>query len=328
MSSRRGAIALVALLAGAAAGLRAQSTLLYLEIQAVGAYSTAAKAVELFSLMPDDAMQKPSVGFDLVKRFSGRSRDIGLLAVQARLAYDEEGEHALEPQLYNAYFRLKAKFANIWAGHNRPAVGLSSVLDSHALLLPAPAMMGHGFDRDWGIGLERDFGWGSAALSLTTGSGMPLYFRRNFLAAARVAKGVLARDNYTLGLSLAHGSVLETMGYTLMDPEPFPWTVAALDATYLWRNFENRAEVLVGRRDGARTVLLFWRAGLGLLEESRLKIELQPIVQARAGDWDFSLGSGLTYLLNADLAGRFMAYYDRGRRDVRFVVQLYYYKGL
>lgn len=321
-------MALVALLAASAAGLRAQSTLLYLELQAVAAYSTSAREIQFFSLMPDDAMQKPSLGFDLVKRFSGRTRDIGVLAVQARLAYDQMGVSPLEAQLYNAYFRLKAGPFNVWLGHNRPALGLSSVLDSHALLLPAPAMMGYGFDRDWGIGLDKDLSWGSAALSLTAGSGMPLYLKGNFLAAARVAKGVLARDNYSLGLSLAHGNVLETMGYALVDPEPFPWTAAAFDATYLWRNFENRAEVLVGRRDGEGMALFFWRAGLALLEEGRLKIEAQPAVWRRAGAWDYSLGAGLTYLFNADLAGRLMVFHDGERRGARLAVQLYYYKGL
>jgi len=326
--ARKRALALVALLAASAAGLRAQSTLLYLELQAVAAYSTSAREIQFFSLMPDDAMQKPSLGFDLVKRFSGKTRDIGVLAVQARLAYDQLGEHKLEPQLYNAYFRLKARPFNIWLGHSRPALGLSSVLDSHALLLPAPAMMGYGFDRDWGIGLDKDLSWGSAALSLTAGSGMPLYLKGNFLAGARVAKGVLARDNYSLGLSLAHGNVLETMGYALVDPEPFLWTAAAFDATYLWRNFENRAEVLVGRRDGEGMALFFWRAGLALLEEGRLKIEAQPAVWRRAGAWDYALGAGLTYLFNADLAGRLMVFHDSERRGARLAVQLYYYKGL
>ncbi len=326
--ARKRAAALLALLAASAAGLRAQSTLLYLELQAVAAYSTAEREVQFFSLMPGDAMQKPSLGFDLVKRFSGKTRDIGVLAVQARLAFDQRGEHVLEPQLYNAYFRLKARPFNIWLGHNRPALGLSSVLDSHALLLPAPAMMGYGFDRDWGIGIDRDTPWGGWAASLTTGSGMPLYLKGNFLAAARVARGVLARDNYSLGLSLAHGNVLETMGYSLMDPDPFPWSVAALDATYLWRNFENRAEVLVGRRDGAGTALFFWRAGLGLLEESRLKIEIQPALWRQAGSWESALGAGLTCLFNADLSGRVMVFRDGGRRGARLVVQLYYYKGL
>jgi len=325
----RALVAGIFLVASFAPGrLCAQNTLLFLELQAVGAYSTAASGIELFSLMPDDTMQKPSLGFDLVKRLSGKTRDIGVLAVQARLAYDQEGTHKLEPQLYNAYFRLKTKVAGIWVGHNRPALGLSSVLDSHALLLPAPAMLGYGFDRDWGVGLERDFGWGSAAASLTAGSGMPLYFKGNFLAAARVAKGVPARDNYSVGLSLARGDVLETMGYTLVGPEPMAWTAAAIDATYLWRNFENRAEIQVGRREGADEFLFFWRTGLSLLDEGRLKIEAQPVLTRRAGAWDYSLGSGLTYLVNADLAARGGVLYDHARSDIRFVVQLYFYKRL
>jgi hypothetical protein len=325
---RRNLIILIALFGALASGLHAQSSLFFLELQAVEAYSTSSRAFELFSLMPDDVMQKPSVGFDFVKRFSGKSRDIGVLAVQARLAYSQQGAHRLEPQLFNAFFRLKAGFADIWAGHSRPALGLSYALDSHALLLPAPAMLGYGFDRDWGVGLERDFSWGNAAASLTAGSGMPLYFKGNFLAAARVSKGVLARDNYSLGISLARGNILETMGYTLVEPEPFSWSAAGIDASYMWRNLENRAEVLLGRRDGAGMFLLFWRSGLALLGEARLKVEVQPVLMRTAGAWDYSLGSGLTYLLNADLAGRCMVLYDHGRRDARFVLQIYYYKRL
>ena len=311
-----------------ASGLHAQSSLFFVEIQAVGGYSTASRTVEAFSLMPEDVMQKPSLGFDFIQRIAGKSRDLGVLAIQGRLAYDQRGEHHLEPQLYNAFFRLKAGFADIWVGHSRPALGLSSVLDSHALLLPSPAMLGYGFDRDWGVGLERDFSWGSAAASLTAGSGMPLYLKGNYLAAARVSKGVLARDNCSLGLSVSHGDILDTMGYTLVEPEAFSWSAAGLDASYLWRNLENRAEVLLGRRDGAGMFLFFWRAGLALLEESRLKLEVQPVFSKAAGAWDYSLGSGLTYLLNADLAGRFMAVYDHGHRDIRFVIQLYFYKRL
>lgn len=324
---RPAAAALVLGIAGPGA-LLAQRTLFFLELQAVGAYSTSARRVTLYSLMPDDVMQKPSLGFDWVQRFSGGNRDIGVVAVQARLAYDEEGEHKLEPQLYNAYFRLKARPVNIWAGHNRPATGLSSVLDSHALLLPSPPMLGFGFDRDWGVGLDSDFAWGGAALSVTAGSGMPLYFKGNYLAAARVFKGVLARDNYSVGLSAAHGQVLETMGYTLVEAGPSGWDSVSLDLSHAWRNLENRAEVLVGRENGAGMVLAFWRAGLALLEEGRLKIEAQPAVWRRAGAWDHALAASLTYLFSADLAGRFMVYHGSERGGARFIVQLYYYKGL
>jgi hypothetical protein len=319
---------LLALLLIASGPLLGQSTLFYVELQGVAAYSTAAKAVQLYSRSPDDVMQKPSAGFDFVYRVSGKAKDIGVLAVQARLAYNQEGDHHLEFQLYNAYFRYKAGFADLWAGHSRPALGLDYALDSHALLLASPAMMGYGFDRDWGVGLQRDFSWGNAAATLTTGSGMPLYFKGNYLAALRVSGGVPARDNFSLGASLATGDILDTMGNHLMDPEPLRFSAVAADATYLWRNLENRVEVLGGRKDGQDIILLFWRAGLNLLEEGRLKLEAQPAVMKSGGEWTYELAGGATYQLTADLAARSLIQYDRARRDARFVLQIYYYKGL
>ena len=205
--------------------LHAQRTLFFLELQAVGAYSTAPNDFELFSLMPDDVMQKPSLGFDFVRRFSGRSRDIGVLAVQARLAYDEQGEHQLEPQLYNAYFGSRP--GSPTSGRAQPARA-RAVLRSWTATpcscppRPCSATASTGIGESGSSGISRGATW---PLSLTTGSGMPLHFKGNFLAAARVSKGVLARDNYSVGLSLAHGDILETMGYALVDPEPFAWSV-------------------------------------------------------------------------------------------------------
>jgi hypothetical protein len=320
--------AVVVLALFSAAPLFAQGTLFYLELQAVAAYSTAAKAVQLYSQMPDEVMQKPGLGFDFVQRLSGKTRDWGVLAVQARVAYNQEGDDRFEAQVYNAYLRLKAGFADLWAGHNRPALGLDYALDSHALLFPAPAMMGYGFDRDWGVGLQRDFSWGNAAASLTTGSGMPLYLKGNYLAALRVSRGVLARDNFSLGVSLAHGRVLDTVGNHLMSPDPLGFTAVAADASYLWRNVENRVEVLAGRKAEENILLLFWRAGLNLLPEGRLKLEVQPAVMKTRGEWSTQLAGGVTYQVTADLAARSMVQYDHMRDDTRFVLQLYYYKGL
>lgn len=315
------------LFAALAAGLRAQATLLFLEVQAVGAYATAPGRFELFSLMAADAMQKPGLGFDLVRRFSGATRDVGLLAVQARLVYDQDAGR-LRPQLFNGYLRFKPRFANVWIGHNRPAMGLASVLDNHALLLPDPAMFGFGYDRDWGLGLDRDFAWGGVAASLTAGSGMPLRFEGNYLAAARAFKGVLARDGYSVGLSVSGGRTLDIMGSDMADDEPAPWAAAGFDLSFVSRNHESRAEVLVGRRGGAGTFMAFWRPGWSFLEEGRLKLELQPAIMRRAGAWTHALGAGLTYLFDADLAGRFMVLRDSAMPGVRFAVQLYYYKRL
>ncbi len=328
MSFLRPAGRILLALAFAAGGASAQSRLFYLEIQGVGAYSTADRAFQAFSLTRDDVMQKPSLGFDFVQRITGRTRDYGVLAVQARLAYTQDARHPFQVQVYNAYFRYKAGFADLWAGHNRPALGLSSVLDSHALLLPTTAMLGFGFDRDWGFGAQRDFSWGGAALSLTAGSGMPLYLRGNYLASGRVGLGVPARDNYGLGLSFAGGKILDSMGYELMSPDPMSFTAVAADAAYLWRNLENRFEVVAGRKAGSNYLTIFWRGGLSLLEEGRLKIEGQPVVIKTAGTWSTMLAGGVTWLLSADLSARSMVLYDSARKDTRFVVQLYYYKGL
>jgi hypothetical protein len=318
----------VILLGTLAPSLRGQSTLFYIEAQAVGAYSSSGRELQPFSLTPEDSMQKPGIGFDLIHRVSGKSRDLGVLAVQGRLVYDERSRTSLEPQLYNASFRYKARFADIWAGHARPALGISAALDSHALLLPAPPMLGFGFDRDWGVGAQKSFSWGDAAVSLTTGSGMPLRFEGNFLLAARVSRGVAVRDNYSVGFSLSHGNILETMGYTVMRPEPVSWTSAGLDLTHFWRNLENRGEFLAGSRAGHGMFFLLWRAGLSLLDENRLKIEAQPAFWKTGGELQYSLASGLSCLINADWTARAMILNDRMRGDTRFVFQLYYYKRL
>ncbi len=308
-------------------GLRADSSLLFLEIQAVAAYSSAAGKIQPFSLTADDAMQKPSLGFDFIRKFSGRARDIGTLAIQARAAYDETRSSRVELQLFNAYFKLKAGFADIWAGHSRPALGLSSVLDSHALLLPTLAMKGYGFDRDWGAGLSRDFSWGNAAASVTAGSGMPLRLDGNVLAAARVSYGVLDRDNYSLGLSGAAGDVLESMG-THVIGGPVPFRCLSLDASHRWRNLETRLEFLAGEKDGLDVLALFGRFGVLFLDEGRFRIDLQPVALRTAGEWETELAAGLSYQATADLAVRGLVLRDSGRRDTRVVLQVYFYKSL
>lgn len=273
-------------------------------------------------------MQKPSLGFDFLQRFSNEERDFGALAIQGRLAFNATGEGAVEPQLYNAYFKYKATLADVWAGHSRPALGLSSYFDSHGLLLPTLAMEGFGFDRDWGVGAYRDLSWGNVAISATTGSGMPIYFKGNYLLSARASKGILNQDNYNLGVSAAYGKVLDTMGYHLVDPDPFELILGGADFTYLWQNLENRLEVYAGKKMGEETYALFWRAGINLLEEGRLKVEFQPAYWKVGKDWTYQLSGGISYQATADLALRAMYQYDHASNDQRLIFQIYYYKGL
>ena len=74
-------------------------------------------------------------------------------------------EVKLEPQVYNAYLKVKTPGPYVWVGHNRPAFGLSSYFDSHGLLLRTLAIQGFGYDRDWGVGMYKDFSWGDIAAS-------------------------------------------------------------------------------------------------------------------------------------------------------------------
>ncbi len=97
-----------------------------------------------YSQNPDAEMQKPSLGFDYIKRFSGESGDVATFALQARLALTwsirqkVRQKYKLEPQIYNAYLKVKTPGPYVWVGHNRPAFGLSSYFDSHGLLLADP----------------------------------------------------------------------------------------------------------------------------------------------------------------------------------------------
>jgi len=327
---RRGRRLLFVLLAAAVltSDLPAQTTLLFLELQSVVAYSSSARGFQFHSLTADDVMQKPSAGFDLVHKISGRTRDYGTLAVQARLAYDENRSGRVEFQLYNAFLKFKAGFADLWVGHNRPAWGLSTVLDNHGLLLPSLAMLGFGFDRDWGLGLNKDYPWGSAGLSLTTGSGMPLRLKGNYLLSGRVSRGDLLRENVSFGLSATFGRVLEVMGYHLMDDEPADLRALTLDVSYFWRNMETRADVMVGRKAGRNFVALFWRQGLIALAEGRLRLEFQPVLVKWGPDWESRLGGGISYQASPEIALRTMVWRDAERNDTRFVFQIYYYGTL
>jgi len=259
-----------------------QGSLFYLEAQAVGGYSSGRDHWIFYSLDQSEAMQKPGLGWDYLQRFSRASGDFAVLALQGRLAVNVSGERRLEPQVYNAYIKFKFPAADLWVGHNRPALGLGSVFDTHSHLLPALAMYGYGFDRDWGIGLGRDFTRGTWGISLTTGSGMPLRWGRNYLLSGRLGIGVLSRDNFGLGLSAAYGKTLETMGYEVISTNPLPLRLVGADFSYFWNNVESRLEIMAGNRLGEDALALFWRWGVHFLQEERLKWEVQPVIIKQA----------------------------------------------
>jgi hypothetical protein len=305
-----------------------QTSLFYFEAQGVAGYSTAGRGWIFYSMSQHEVMQKPSLGFDYVQRLAGAAGDWAVFALQGRLALNADGDRTFEPQLYNAYIKFKFRFADFWVGHNRPALGLASVFDTHSHLLQTLAMDGYGFDRDWGVGLGRDFAKGNWGISLTTGSGMPLRFSGNYLLAGRLALGVQNRDNYSVGVSAGLGRTLETMGYEILSVEPRLFRMAGADVSYLWNNVENRWEVWAGKRYGEDSFALFWRLGLNWLGEDRLKWEIQPVLRREAGQTVSAFSTGITWLATGDLTLRAEYTYDSATKDSRVVVQVYYYKRL
>jgi hypothetical protein len=308
--------------------LRALNYLFFLELQGVAGYSTAARKVIAYSMNPFETMQKPGLGFDYVQRFSGRAGDFAILSVQGRLAWNSEGGKAFEPQLYNAFLKFKARPFDIWIGHDRPKFGLSSILDNHASLLQFLNMMGFGFDRDWGVGIEKDTSRGQFGLSLTTGSGMALKMKGNYFLSGRLGFGVLNEDNVTAGLSLGYGKLRDVVGYEVLSENLIDFAMAALDVTWLKDNLENRIELMGGKRAGLPTLTAVWRFGFGLLEENRLKIELQPTAILTTESKRFEFAGGLTFLAHPDWTLRAMAAYDSEMKDTRIVFQVYFYKGI
>jgi hypothetical protein len=324
----KGLSKILLLLALAAPLLAAQNYLFYLEAQGVGGWSFSNRKVSFFSMSALEAMQKPSLGFDYVQRFSGASGDFAFLAVQLRLAYNQEGENRFEPQIYNAYLKFKFSAADIWIGHNKPKFGLSAVLDNHGTLLQPLAMMGFGFDRDWGIGFDKDFAGGSAGLSLTAGSGMALNLKGNFLASARIASGVLEQDNHSLGFSAAVGQILEVKGLKLLSDTPQNFFMAGFDGSWLVNNWQHSLDILAGLRDDRAALAVFWRTGLGLLAEARLKLEVQPAFLLLRGEALFQLAAGAAFQASPDWTLRAMVAYDGEMKDTKLMFQVYYYKGI
>ena len=318
------AFSLLAAAAPAAAG----EGLLFLEAQAVGGYSSAGKAAVYHSMSAGEPMQKSSAGVDLVRKFSGAAGDVGTLAVQGRLAWDPDARNRLEPQVYNAYYRLKTPYAYLWAGHNRAAAGLESYFDTHGALLQALPMSGYGFDRDWGLGVARDFNWGDAALSLTTGTGMRPRAAGNYLVAGRLTSGVLSRDNYALGFYTSIGRVPEITGYRIIDGAERPYSALGADYALLWDRWELRADLRGGTMRGLSYTAALGRLGLNLLDENRLKLEGQAVYSGMEMMPGWNLATALSYAVDPELTWRALFEYDDRMNDKRAVVQLYYYLPL
>lgn len=326
---RRLALVALALLLSGSSRAHGDTSLLYFEAQGIGGYSSLQSKGIYYSMNPDAEMQKPGLGLDYLRRFSGETGDWGSLGFQGRWAVSvyEDGGKKAEPQVYNAWFKVKTPWTDAWIGHNRPALGLGSYFDSHPLILRTLPIQGFGYDRDWGIGTYRDFSRGNLQFSATTGTGMPVYFKGNYLLAARAAYGVLNEENFTIGLSAGYGRTLDTMGYLLRDPDPRRMRLVGTDFAFLRDNLEHRFDLFYGDWLGQETIATMYRLGVLFGPDQRLKIEAQPTYWRTASEnWLMSLC--FSALVSADLTFRTMYEFNHVDDDHRVIAQLYYYKPM
>ncbi len=311
------------------AKLFSQSSLIYLEGQAVGSYESLTNDLRPYSFHPQESMQKPSVGIDLIQRFGTRNRDFGYLSIQARLAYDENKDSRLEAQLYNAFIDLKTSAFDVWIGHNKPATGLSLNLDNHAQLLMDNTMSGLVFDRDWGMGLKFDRQDPNLSVSLTTGSGMSLYYDDSWLASARAGIGEYSRDGYSAGITLANGNVFKTMGYTIMhNKTAHKLLLGGVDYSRRIANLESRSEILAGSFHDYPAFTALSRLSWYPLAEDRLQIDVQAQLYEikRAGTQNYS--TSVSYRILPELTLRGSYNYQHPADSHVIALQLYYYKGI
>jgi hypothetical protein len=306
----------------------AADSLFYLEAQGLLGYSSNDNKIIYRSGMPQDVMQLNSIGFDFLKKFSGEAGDLGTLALQARLAYNGETNKA-EPQIYNAYLKAKTPAGDIWAGHDRTAFGLASFWDTHGDLLQPLPMYGFGYDRDWGMGISKDFARGDIKAVLSSGTGMGISLDGNWLASARASFGVLSYDNYNIGLSFMGGRRPDTMGY-MIEPDLKTILLGGADFSFNYNNIELKTEINVGKKEDSMLYAGFCRAGFNFMEEGRLKLEAQ-YVYTKLNDDDsgnHAAGAGGSYKLTSDLTLRSMYEWQYRTDDHRLVIQFYYYGAL
>jgi hypothetical protein len=307
----------------------ASDSLLYIETQMVTGYSSLNNKLIYYSMDQEQAMQKPSVGIDYIKNYSSDYGDWGELAFQGRAAYDDTYNSHIETQIYNAFFKLKLDYADIWVGHHKPAFGLNSILDTHGTLLQTLTAEGLGFESDWGAGAYKVFDDADLNFTLTSGSGFELYDSGNYLACTRYSYGILNKDNYTFGVSLNHGQIYDMMDYHRVYDYLFLTSMAGVDFSWNIRYFEFKFESTEGTMGDYQVNGTLIRIGYNLLEENRLKLELQPTLSKTVDEGQgYKIYFGVSYTLNEYLALRTMYEYDHFNGDHSVIGQVYYYRKI
>ncbi len=308
--------------------LIANDMIFNLEGQGIIGYHDKTDKLIYYSDSQKSEMQKPSLGFDYLLNISNSNRNIGSFSLQYRLAWNENGNQKFEHQFYNAFFKYKGSIADLSIGHIKPAFGFNSYTDNHALLLHNFSMHGMGYDRDWGASLYKEFDKSNLNVSATLGSGMPFYIKDNYLVAGRYGYGYINEENYTFGVSLFHGENLDTHGYHLMNDHLMTSNYLGLDGRYLWNYFESNVDIILGKKENTNIKALMFRQTLNLMEENKLKFDIQPVWVKSEGNDNLKLALGVSYRLHPDITLRTLFEHDYDANDNYAIFQIYFYKNI
>jgi hypothetical protein len=307
----------------------ASNYLFFAEGQFAANYNTTYSKVRYFSHHEHHPMQKPSLGFDYIQRFSSPYRDWGRLAIQARVNLNPEDFSDSEFYLFNAYFNYKFNHFDVWIGHNKPVAGLNTFLDNHAALMTDFTMIGFALDRDWGFGLEKDSDFLQLKFSLTTGSEMKFSTKGSYLAAGKIEFGDYLRHNSYLGISVMYGEVLKTMGYKVMhDGMKHPLVFTGFDTAVRYLNYEFKSDFLIGEYHNRFAWAGLIRASVFLLGEDKFNLESQVIVSEKSKTKYNAIGGGVSYRLTPFITLRSVYDYEFETNTSRYVFQFYYYKPI
>jgi len=314
----------VLLLAGS---VYAEDSMLFLESQMVYGYSSLLNSPVYYSLDSEHAEQKPSVGIEYRKRYTLDNQDLAGWTFQGRFAHDDANDTRTETQIYDAYFDYKFWFADIWAGHNRPAYGLNTILDTHQYLLQTLSAEGIGFERDWGGGVYTRFGEADLNITFTSGSGYMLDYSGNYLINTRISYGILNKDNYTAGVSFANGQIYDMVDYHRLRDNLCQTTSGGMDFSMNIRKWEFKFETSIGNMSGNNVNGTLVRVGYNLLAKNRLKLEVQPVFVTNIDNGTYSkIYCGASYTFTDNLAFRAMYEYNGIDNDHSVVGQLYFHQ--
>jgi hypothetical protein len=316
--------------------LGADEQLLFVEGQMVGGYSSLDNDLVLYSHHFKDAMQKPSLGFDYIRKFNNGYRDTGTLAIQYRVAYNRSISPRFESQIYNLYYKHKFPGFDVWLGSNKPAAGLPSYSDNHASLLSDMTMKVFNYDRDWGVGADLDKDWWRVSISATNGAGMRIYNKHgNYMLAARAGIGNFNKSNYTFGVTGVQGRVLEAMGYNLGHIDTgngeytvHPETYGGVDGSVRYLNYTLKFDALAGRFYDMPARALMVRAGANFLPEDKLTFEAQYLYSKHAIYTNTDLSGAIGFRITPDFTLRAMGNYHLQDSSWKVIGQIYYYKAL